>query len=34
MKMDRDSIKQQCRINCGAEVIIRNVLPYLIENMI
>jgi hypothetical protein len=25
-------MKMQCRINCGAEVIIRNVLPYLIAN--
>jgi hypothetical protein len=34
MKVDKGSFAYQCRINCGAEVIIRNVLPYLIENMI
>ena len=25
-----DSYKEQCRVNCGADVIIRNVLPYLL----
>ena len=25
-----DSYKEQCRINCGADIIIRNVLPYLL----
>lgn len=32
-KMDKDYV-YQCRIHCGAEIVIRNVLPYLIENMI
>lgn len=31
---DKDGFMYQCRINCGAEVIIRGVLPFLIENMI
>jgi len=26
---ENDSYKEQCRINCGADIIIRNVLPYL-----
>ena len=26
------SYKDQCRINCGADIIIRNVLPYLLPN--
>ena len=32
-KMDKDFVCQ-CRIHCGAEIVIRNILPYLIENMI
>ncbi|KAL3765020.1 hypothetical protein ACHAW5_004279 [Stephanodiscus triporus] len=33
-KIDKVGFMYQCRINCGAEVIIRGVLPFLIENMI
>lgn len=25
-----DSYKEQCRVNCGGDIIIRNVLPYLL----
>jgi len=28
-----DSYKEQCRINCGADIIIRNVLPYLLPKL-
>jgi hypothetical protein len=31
MKTNESSIGQQCRITCGADVIIRHVLPYLID---
>ena len=34
MRVDKEGFVHQCRISCGAEVIIRNVLPFLIENMI
>ena len=27
-----DSYRDKCRINCGADIIIRNVLPYLLPN--
>jgi hypothetical protein len=30
MKTDESSIRRQCRITCGADVVIRHVLPYLI----
>jgi hypothetical protein len=30
IKTDESNIRQQCRITCGADVIIRHVLPYLI----
>jgi hypothetical protein len=30
MKSDKSSIRQQCRITCGADVVIRHVLPYLV----
>ena len=29
-KRSRVDIKEQCRINCGADIVIRNVLPYLL----
>jgi hypothetical protein len=31
IKSDEASIRQQCRITCGADVVIRHVLPYLIS---
>ena len=31
MKTDESSIRRQCRITCGADVVIRHVLPYLIS---
>ena len=31
MKTNESSIRQQCRITCGADAIIRHVLPYLID---
>jgi len=31
IKTDELSIRRQCRITCGADVIIRHVLPYLID---
>jgi len=30
MKIDESDLRGQCRVNCGADVIIRNVLPYLL----
>jgi hypothetical protein len=30
IKTDESNIRRQCRITCGADVIIRHVLPYLI----
>lgn len=27
---DESSIRRQCRITCGADVVIRHILPYLI----
>jgi hypothetical protein len=30
MKTDESSIRRQCRITCGADVVIRHVLPYLV----
>jgi hypothetical protein len=30
MKTDESSIRRQCRITCGADVVIRHILPYLI----
>lgn len=27
---DESSMRQQCRITCGADIVIRHVLPYLI----
>jgi hypothetical protein len=30
MKADESRIRRQCRITCGADVVIRHVLPYLI----
>jgi hypothetical protein len=30
IKIDESSIRQQCRITCGADVIIGRVLPFLI----
>ena len=30
IKTDESSIRRQCRITCGADVVIRHVLPYLI----
>jgi len=29
-KIDESDLRGQCRVNCGADVIIRNVLPYLL----
>ena len=31
MKTDELNIRRQCRITCGADVVIRHVLPYLIS---
>ena len=31
IKTDESSIRQQCRITCGADVIIGHVLPFLIS---
>jgi hypothetical protein len=31
IKTDDSSIRQQCRVTCGADVIISNVLPHLIS---
>jgi hypothetical protein len=33
-RMDKEGCVYHCRMHCGAEIVIRNVLPYLIENMI
>ena len=30
IKTDESNIRQQCRITCGADVVIRHILPYLI----
>jgi hypothetical protein len=30
IKTDKSSIRRQCRITCGADVVIRHVLPYLV----
>ena len=30
MKTDESSLRRQCRITCGADVVIRHILPYLI----
>ena len=30
IKTDELSIRRQCRITCGADVVIRHILPYLI----
>jgi hypothetical protein len=30
IKTDESSIRRQCRITCGADIVIRHVLPYLI----
>jgi hypothetical protein len=30
MKTDESSILRQCRITCGADIVIRHILPYLI----
>ena len=32
MKIDESDLRGQCRVNCGADVIIRNVLPYLLPD--
>ncbi len=33
-RVDEDtSYKEQCRINCGAHIIIQNVLPYLVPEL-
>ena len=29
MKQDKSSLREQCRINCGADIVIERVLPYL-----
>ena len=34
MKSDESSIRQQCRVICGADVIIRVVLPFLITAVV
>jgi hypothetical protein len=31
IKSNEASIRQQCRVTCGADVVIRHVLPYLIS---
>jgi hypothetical protein len=31
IKTDESDIRQQCRVTCGADVVIRHVLPYLIS---
>jgi hypothetical protein len=33
LKADESSIRQQCRITCGADVIIGHVLPFLITKL-
>jgi hypothetical protein len=30
MKADESSTRRQCRITCGADIVIRSVLPFLI----
>ena len=30
IKTDESNVRRQCRITCGADVVIRHVLPYLI----
>jgi len=30
IKTDESSMRRQCRLSCGADVVIRHVLPYLI----
>ena len=34
VKVDDKAVRNQCRINCGAEMIIENVLPYLVPKCI
>jgi len=31
IKLEEASVRQQCRVTCGADVVIRHVLPYLIS---
>ena len=32
MKMDVTDFRLQCRINCGADHVVENVLPYLLQS--
>ena len=31
VKVDYNAVRNQCRVNCGANIIIENVLPYLVR---
>ena len=32
MKVEVSGLREQCRISCGADVVIQNILPFLVQN--
>lgn len=33
-KLDESSVRKECRIGCGADIVIGHVLPYLLPNLV